>query len=256
MAAVRARTIQLNSMRRFMVDMLRLAASVPGIPVQRRMRIGRLAAARNQMAERPSWTAIFAKAYGLVALEFPELRRAYVKLPWPHLCEYPASLAIVAFERMFQGEPVVFFTRINKPEARPIQLLSMIIRDRKNSPIEAISDFQWQRTVGGYPGPFRKLILWCSMNMARLRRLRFGTFAITTVGALGAELMHPRGIVSTILSYGPIGDDGNVDVVIVFDHRVMDGATVARALRRLEETLNGAIIADLRSVEGNLAAAE
>jgi hypothetical protein len=36
-----------------------------------------------------------------------------------------------------------------------------------------------------------------------------------------------------------------VDVRIVYDHRVLDGATVARALARLEDVLNGEIAAEL-----------
>jgi hypothetical protein len=38
-----------------------------------------------------------------------------------------------------------------------------------------------------------------------------------------------------------MSDDGVLDVRVIYDHRVMDGATVARALARLEEILNSAI---------------
>jgi hypothetical protein len=61
------------------------------VPVQKRMSLAPLVAARAACRERPRWTAIFTKAYSLLAQEFPELRRAYVKIPWPHLYEYPVS---------------------------------------------------------------------------------------------------------------------------------------------------------------------
>ncbi|MDP2296757.1 MAG: 2-oxo acid dehydrogenase subunit E2, partial [Pseudolabrys sp.] len=45
-----------------------------------------------------------------------------------------------------------------------------------------------------------------------------------------------------------IDRDGNVNVRIIYDHRVLDGATVARALARLEEILNTEIVSELRSL--------
>ena len=240
---------RLCPLRRLLRDMLWVAASVPGIPISRSMHLGHLVTARRQLTDRPSWVALFAKAYGLVAREFPELRRAYVKLPLPRICEYPVSVATVAIERTFNGEPAVFFARLNKPDVRPVSLMSGILRDYKERPVEDVSEFRMQIGLGGYPGPLLRLILWYRMNRARLRGMYFGTFGITNVGALGSALLHPRGPVTTILSYGPVGEDGGVDVTIVFDHRVVDGATVARALLRLEEILNNDVCAELNSLE-------
>jgi pyruvate/2-oxoglutarate dehydrogenase complex dihydrolipoamide acyltransferase (E2) component len=42
--------------------------------------------------------------------------------------------------------------------------------------------------------------------------------------------------------------DGHVNVRILYDHRVMDGATVARALGRFEEILNGPVAEEVRSL--------
>ena len=39
---------------------------------------------------------VFAKAYALVAVGSPPLRRVYVKLPWPHLYELPQSVVSIA----------------------------------------------------------------------------------------------------------------------------------------------------------------
>ena len=41
---------------------------------------------------------------------------------------------------------------------------------------------------------------------------------------------------------------GDVDVRVVYDHRVLDGATVARALGRLEEVLTGPIVEELHGL--------
>src|SRR5437764_1211204 len=75
------RRIPLSLPRRFVGDLLHFARKVPSVPVQRRLLLDRVRLAREGAAGRPSWCALFLKAYGLVAAEVPELRRAY--LPWP-----------------------------------------------------------------------------------------------------------------------------------------------------------------------------
>jgi pyruvate/2-oxoglutarate dehydrogenase complex dihydrolipoamide acyltransferase (E2) component len=44
--------------------------------------------------------------------------------------------------------------------------------------------------------------------------------------------------------------DGGLDVRIIYDHRVMDGATVARALGRLEEILNSTLREEVSRLAG------
>jgi hypothetical protein len=53
---------------------------------------------------------------------------------------------------------------------------------------------------------------------------------------------------TTLFNYGPIGEDGSVTVRIHYDHRVMDGANVARALERFERILNGEVTDEVKSL--------
>ena len=46
---------------------------------------------------------------------------------------------------------------------------------------------------------------------------------------LGAESLHPLSPLTTTLTYGVVRPDGTVPVRVVYDHRVMDGGTIARA---------------------------
>jgi hypothetical protein len=55
---------------------------------------------------------------------------------------------------------------------------------------------------------------------------------------------------TTTLNYGVIGDGSQVPVRIIYDHRVMDGPTVARALVALEQVLTTAIQAEVESLQG------
>ena len=63
----------------------------------------------------------------------------------------------------------------------------------------------------------------------------------TLGGFLKVAADHPRA--------GVIGPDGKVDVRLTYDHRVLDGATVARALGELERVLACEILAELRYLQ-------
>jgi pyruvate/2-oxoglutarate dehydrogenase complex dihydrolipoamide acyltransferase (E2) component len=51
---------------------------------------------------------------------------------------------------------------------------------------------------------------------------------------------------TTTLNYGQFEPDGTLDVRLTYDHRVLDGSTVARALVALEAVLHGEILAELK----------
>jgi hypothetical protein len=244
---MRGRPIRLSPTRRLVADFLRAAAAVPTVPVQRRMRLGAVAAARTAHPARPPWTAIFTKAYAQVAAAMPELRRAYVKFPWPHLYEYPASVAGITVERDHAGEKAVFVGRLRKPERMPLAELGRAVRELGEVPVEARKEFRCALRVSRLPWPLRRLLWWFGLNVGRQRANYFGTFTVSVYSALGAESLHPLAPTTTTLTYGVLAADGSADVRLVYDHRVLDGATVARALERLEAELTGGVLAELRS---------
>ena len=109
---MRGRALKLSAPRRLVNDLMRFSITVPRVTVQRQMNLGPLVSARMALRARPSWTVIFLKGYALLCEATPELRRAYVKLPWPQLYEYPLSVASIAHERDYEGERVVMLSRI------------------------------------------------------------------------------------------------------------------------------------------------
>lgn len=245
---MRGRAIRLSVPRRLVIDLLYFAAAIPTVPVQRRMSLGPLVEARAACRERPRWTAIFAKGYALVAREFPVLRRVYLKIPWPHLYEYPASNAYIVVERDYQGEPSLFSTVIEDPAARSLTDLGNMLRRAWTAPIDEIEEFGLLLTLGRFPRPLRRLLMWLVLNIGALRASFYGTFGLSVYSALEAESLHPIMPMTASLNYGVIGSDGSVNVRIIYDHRVVDGATVARALARLEEVLNTAVVEELRTL--------
>src|ERR1700730_7359520 len=112
---MRGRAIPLLPSPRGQNDFLFFANRTPILPVQRRMELGALVEARKARAHRPPCTAVFLKAYAILAQETPELRRVYIGLPRPHLYEYPSSVGMVAFERQTAGGGAEFAGRIKEP---------------------------------------------------------------------------------------------------------------------------------------------
>jgi hypothetical protein len=242
---MRGRAIKLSRPRRLVNDLMRFSIRIPRVTVQRRMNIAPLVEARAAQEERPSWTAIFLKGYALLARETPELRRAYVRLPWPRLWEYPESVGSVAFERDVEGEPAVLLARVKGPERRSLKRLDAAVRAARSTPVMEVGEFRRALALAGAPAPLRWLLMWLGLNWGRKRVKYFGTFQLSVYSAMGAESLNPLTPLTTLLNYGPIDADGWVNVRILYDHRVMDGATVARALERFEAILNDAVAAEI-----------
>jgi hypothetical protein len=238
---MRGRMVRLSVPRRMVGDLLYFARGIPTVPVQKRMSLAPLAAARAACRERPRWTTLFPKGYALMAQEFPEFRRAYVKIPWPHLYEYPASNATVIIEREYDGEPGLFSISIKDPARQPLREIGRQLDHASTAPVAEIKDFRRTIHFTHLPRPLRRAFWWICLNIGRQRGNYFGTFGVSVYSALQAESLHPLSPLTTLLNYGVISSDGIVDVRIIYDHRVMDGATVARALGRLEQILNAAV---------------
>jgi hypothetical protein len=233
-------------MRKLVIDLTRLRA--PTVPVQRVMDIAPLVAARAALKERPAWVAIFARAYALLSDATPLLRRAYVKLPTPHFYEYPVTRASIVVERDFGDEMVVLTLLIHDPGKLSIGDLDKQIRHAKTAPVAEIRSFKLMLDLARWPTPLRRLIWWLGLNIGRQRGNYFGSFGITVYSGLGAESLHPLSPLTATMNWGVIGDDGKVAVRIMYDHRVLDGSDVARALERLEATLNGPVLGELKAM--------
>jgi hypothetical protein len=239
---MRGRAIPLLPSRRVQNDFLYFANRTPILPVQRRMALGALVEARKANPHRPPWTALFLKAYAVLAQETPELRRVYIGMPRPHLYEYPSSVGMVAFERKTPGGAEVFAGRIKDPARRSLAELAEILRRFNETPLWDIKEFRRVLILGRLPLLLRRFLMWIGLNIGRQRANFFGTFGLSVYSALGAESLRPLAPCTVVLNWGVIGADGTVDVRFNYDHRVMDGATVARALQALEKILTGAIV--------------
>jgi len=231
--------------RRLITDFLHFSGRVPTIPVVRQMDLSAVAAARAAASPRPGWTALFLKAWGLVCARRPALRRSFIRWPWDRLYQHRRNVASIAVERPYGEEEALFFYHISQPEARPLIDIDRRLKHFKDRELGSAAAIRRQLRLARLPRPVRRLLLGAALNVGRWRERFLGTYGVSSYGHLGASSLHPLSLLTTTLNFGPIGEDGGVDVRVVYDHRVLDGAAVARALTDLEDVLNGPIAEEL-----------
>ena len=244
---VRGRWVKLSIPRRIVTDFMYFAAGMPWIVAQRRLTLRGVIEAREAHRDRPTWTAVFAKAFALAAVEIPELRRAYVRLPWPHFFEVGVSTASVVVERSYDGEPGLTLVQVSNPEALAIGEIAARVREGKHPEFVRSRRFRHMVAVARLPLLLRRAVWWIGLNHGGLRAKYFGTFGVSTVSSTGTQILQLRSPLTTMLTYDRIAADDGVTVRIVFDHRVLDAMTAARALERLEAILNGSVADELRA---------
>ena len=223
------------------------SVGVPFVSLTRPVHVRQLLEARAQATNPPGWAAIFVKAFALVAREQPVLRTLYVKWPWPAFYELPRSVAMVAIARTEYGEDCVLPQRVTAPDEIPLGQVDALIRQAKEEPIEAVPAFRKMLRVTRLSLPLRRILWAIGLNLGRQRANFFGSFAVTSVAAYGPGKLHALSPGPFVLSYGVVGADQSLDVVLRWDHRITDAAPMAEALTRLEQVLNGEIVAEIRS---------
>jgi len=136
--------------------------------------------------------------------------------------------------------------RLATADELPLSAIDAQIRRAKDAPIEEIPGFRRMLKAARLPLPLRRLGWWIALNIGRLHGNNFGTFTVTSVAAYGGGQLHAISPGPFVVSYGRVGADHTIDVVIRWDHRVSDAALIARTLTRLEQVLNTDISAELR----------
>jgi hypothetical protein len=234
--------------RRFVGDLAHCARAVPLLTVQRRMNLADVAAARREAIGRPGWCALFIKAFAIMAARRPDLRRAYVSYPRPHLYEHPTNIAAVAVTRPVGDEEGLFFYHLHSPEEQTLREIDRQLRQARERPLEEVALFRRLLKLSRLPQPLRRLAWWWGTQLSGARRaLHLGTFGVSSLAGFGAVSPHLLTPLTSAIHYGVVADYGTVDVYLTFDQRVLVPGPAARALEEAEQELHGAILAELRA---------
>lgn len=235
--------------RRLIFDLLYFTKRIPSQALTRHANIAGLLESRRNAGVRISWSVLFLKAYAILSARHTVLRRMYMRWPLPHLYEQPSTIGRMTISRIHDGDDRVFFSRMISAEKVPLQELQQQLERYRTAPVATVGDFRRQVKISHLPVPVRRLLWWIALNVSGLvRSVLFGTFSITTVSGQDVISVHPPSISPTTATYGPIANSGDVQLSIVYDHRIMDGATVAGFLNELESILNGPVADELRQL--------
>lgn len=235
--------LPVSPFRRLVVDLMDFSQKVPTVTAERYLALGALAQARQVVFPRPTWTGIFAKAFAILSRDYPELRRFYMPYPWAHFYEHPTNVVTMNVERVVNGENIVLYCQVRRPENRSLAEIDEIIRHHKEDPIDQVRSYKRSMALARCPRLIRRLVWWVTLNcLGKQRCHNFGTFGITSVAGQGAGLTQLVPLLTTTIYYGLFDANHGLDMRLAFDHRVLDGATAARILVDLEQVLNREIL--------------
>lgn len=242
------RYVRLSLPRRWVRDVVRFGNKF-AIGMSTSIRVSAAVEARRKHQPLISWSAILIKAIALTSRKWPELRRAYITFPWPHLYEHPHSVASVVVEREWHGERAVFFDQIPAPENRPLYEIDRVVKSLKDLPIESVGGYRRLLRITRYPWPLRRLMWLIALYGAgRLKSKYFGTVSINSIPSRHIHVTQSATPVSVSFAYGPIGSDGRMPLQVFFDHRVTDGQNLQRVVVDMEAILNRDIVDELNEL--------
>jgi hypothetical protein len=103
------------------------------------------------------------------------------------------------------------------------------------------------RRTSKFPRPIRALIWNYGLYLSGYCKAKnFGTFSVSSVSQSNANTINLLTPLTSALNYGPISTTGDCTIRLTFDHRVMDGLTVAKVLSFIEESINSSIWEELK----------
>lgn len=159
---------------------------------------------------------------------------------------------MMTIAREYEGEERLFFARFNAPENRSLVDLQKHFDYYRKAPISEIKQFRHQIRFSKMPKFIRRFAWWTLSNVwPQKRASHMGTFGISISGNKGCYgLSHHLGTNSTILGVDPSPKKGVSRLILTFDHRVMDGAPVTKALQQLQHILTTSIKVELAELTG------
>lgn len=235
--------------RRLILDICRASRTVPTFAIERDFQLEEVALARSRTVSRIGWAAIFVRAYGIVAEEIPQLRQTFITLPWPRLYQHPTSIVSISVNRVDEpsGDERLIFSRIRNVEQLSLREVQGGVEYYQQGNIADLG--REMHILDAMPSPMRRLVWHLLMRWTGRKRARLlGTFSLSTLANYGTtNHSHPL-IVTTSLSYSPLDENFRSRVTLQADHRVVDGALLARAMNRLEEVMNTAMVEELKAL--------
>jgi hypothetical protein len=226
--------------RRTPIDVSIVAKRVPSFPIVAQIDLSDVEKWRQSqkaVGKRIGWNAILAHAYGVVSHEIPELRDVYVARPIPYIYRHPEPIASLTIHRNDSlGNQRLIWARVTSPHCIPLLDLQERIDHFSTADVHEVfkDGLRLERRLG----PIRRLnwyllMRWCGRKRAK----HLGTFSLSSLGHLGVLNLHHPIVTATSIAMGPFTKDGQCQLALICDHRVLDGVLASQSLAKLVETL-------------------
>lgn len=197
----------------------------------------------------PSYVAYALAAYGRTLATFRSLNSYFRRWPRARLAVYDQVDVAVTIERDFLGQRVVLLSVLTDAASRPVADIHAFLQHRRQAPLDTLAEYTVYRRLLGLPAWWRRFAFrtFCKPSPASIQRV-CGTTAFTSIGRLGSTFTTPLSPCTCTMSLGrveprPRAVGGTVAVrpsawvTLTYDHRVADGADIARAGNHLRDAL-------------------
>jgi hypothetical protein len=182
-------------------------------------------------------------------MELPELRDVFVTRPISYLYRHPNPVASITIHRTDENRNErLVWARCASAQRRSLCEVQRDIEHVASGPIDEV--FGDGLRLERQPAAFRHFQWWLLMRWSGRRRAKqIGTFSISNLSGFGALNAHHPLLAATSIAMSPLSKDGESDLVLICDHRVLDGVLAARALDRLEEVLMTDVRTELIAIQ-------
>ncbi len=204
---------------------------------------------RTAGTEAPSYIAYALAAYGRTLKKLPELNSYLRRWPFERLAVYRHVDVALTVERDWNGQRIVLLSLLTDAGNRSVEDIHAFLQSRRQLPLEELPEFASYLRLLKLPAFCRWHLfqVFCKPFPEIMRRI-VGTTAFTSIGRFGTTFTTPLSPRTCTLSMGrveprPRAIDGNAKVALsswltlTYDHRIVDGAGVARAGDHLRDIL-------------------
>ena len=240
--------------RHTVLEIIQASRTVPAFPLETTIPVANIESARKASAVRIGWTAIFAKAYATVCDQNDSLREVFVSLPFPYLYRHPTSICSVSVHRKDDIGDRLIWGRVDNASSKSLVEIQQYLNDCVTRPLADV--YRDGLRLENALWFVRKIAWWWIMRCSGRKKSRLiGTFSISSLGGQGClNSFHPL-ITTSSIAFGPIDKEGRMQVVLICDHRTLDGMSGAAALQSLANVLQTTVIDELKSLTNRAQAA-
>ena len=192
MHELKGRNLPLTGPRRFIIDLVHFARQIPSTPVSRPMDVSALIGPARHASGAAVVGGPVHEGLRPGGRRPSPLASGLLEFPWPRLYEHPWMNCAWRSSGRSRSEQGVFVGLFRAPEQQTLGQLQEALAFYKSQPLEEVGFYRRAMCVSRGPTPVRRLLWWSTLHVSGYKRAkRFGTFGLTSYGALGAESLHP-----------------------------------------------------------------